>query len=37
VTRPELLERVFEYWTNVDADLGARVRFAVSGNLVVAD
>lgn len=29
VTRPELLERVFEYWTNVDADLGARVRSAV--------
>ena len=34
VTRPDLLERVFEYWTNVDADLGARVRAAVSGNIV---
>lgn len=29
VTRADLLERVFEYWTNVDADLGARVREAV--------
>jgi len=29
VTRPDLLERVFEYWTNVDTDLGARVRSAV--------
>ncbi|PKQ27219.1 MAG: catalase [Actinobacteria bacterium HGW-Actinobacteria-4] len=29
VTRPELLERVFQYWTNVDPDLGARVRAAV--------
>jgi len=31
VTRPELLERVFEYWTKVDPDLGARVRVAVDG------
>lgn len=30
VTRPDLLERVFEYWTNVDADLGARLRAAVT-------
>ena len=30
VTRPELLERVFTYWTNVDAELGARVRVAVA-------
>ncbi|RKR76187.1 catalase [Frondihabitans australicus] len=30
VTRPDLLERVFEYWTNVDADLGARVRAGVT-------
>lgn len=29
VTRPDLLERVYEYWTNVDADLGARVKKAV--------
>ena len=30
VTRPDLLERVFEYWNNVDADLGARVKKAVA-------
>ncbi|WP_291378630.1 catalase [Demequina sp.] len=29
VTHADLLERVYEYWTNVDADLGARVRAAV--------
>ncbi|KQO61542.1 catalase [Curtobacterium sp. Leaf261] len=29
VTRPELFERIFQYWTNVDADLGARVRAGV--------
>ncbi|MGA1813206.1 MULTISPECIES: catalase [unclassified Frondihabitans] len=30
VTRPDLLERVFAYWTSVDPDLGARVRAGVS-------
>jgi catalase len=30
VTRDDLRERVFAYWTNVDADLGARVRAAVA-------
>ena len=30
VTRDELRERVFAYWTSVDADLGARVRAAVA-------
>jgi catalase len=30
VTRVDLLERVFEYWTNIDPNLGARVRAAVS-------
>lgn len=29
VTRPELLERVFEYWTNVHPELGMRVRAGV--------
>ncbi|MFZ7086736.1 catalase [Curtobacterium sp. RRHDQ10] len=29
VTRPELFERIFQYWTNVDADLGAQVRAGV--------
>jgi catalase len=29
VTRPELFERIFQYWTNVDADLGAAVRAGV--------
>ncbi|WP_423920083.1 catalase [Frigoribacterium sp. 2-23] len=29
VTVPELLPRIFEYWTNVDADLGARVAAGV--------
>ncbi|QQD76713.1 catalase [Curtobacterium sp. YC1] len=29
VTRDDLRERVFAYWTNVDPDLGARVRAAV--------
>lgn len=29
VTRPDLLERVFAYWTSVDATLGARVRAGV--------
>lgn len=29
VTRPDLLERVIQYWTNVDATLGARVAAGV--------
>jgi catalase len=29
VTRPELRERVYEYWTNVDPTLGLRVRKGV--------
>ena len=31
VTRDDLRERVFEYWTNVHPDLGAAVKAAVSG------
>jgi len=34
VTRPDLRDVPRDVWTNVDADLGARVRAAVSGNLV---
>ena len=30
VTRPDLLERVFQYWNSVDPILGARVRAGVS-------
>lgn len=29
VERPELFERIFAYWSNVDADLGARVAAGV--------
>jgi catalase len=29
----EVLARVFQYWTNVDADLGAKVEAGVRANL----
>jgi catalase len=34
---PEVLERVYQYWRNVDADLGAKVEAGVKAKLAEAD
>jgi len=35
LTVPGIKERFFEYWTNVDADLGAKLRASVAGTHIV--